>query len=495
MGLTLARANLLSRSIRSSISGSGLTRKLNLKTSLGLQNTTGANTPGGFVGKIFGSIMPWGKKFGGFITSQILSGIQFTVVEVLQYIRDFAGFVNNFDWRASDNEYIAQMDARNTALAGQWGGVLGSAAGWVVGIAVGSAATVACPVIGSGKLASIAAGNAALEGLEEIGARTAQGFIETSKVFAANGWTNFWRVGRRLAGFNPPDEAPVSSLKNFFENKDETKGPSAGKEFRENFLDDFWESFVEAGYIFAYELDSQLAAVRTANAGGVKRTVKLTPDRQAPNEAIVFTGGQDQVKTMIQTTIAQHRMLYNRDVGQIVGMPAEDWYKAKPQRRKLTIEFRDIEKPPFRKPNGKRVKMTTCAIPEPKSNLSWATIKRAAKPYNWGRFRCTANLTNGRQMAVYGATAQEAENKLRDLLELSTCEISTVSITEEKQRNPKLKKESVRVYPYLGTMLVRKPNIGTGGRTDLDGNSWDEAHATFELWTDTEPLSFDNVRW
>lgn len=495
MPLTLARANLLSRSIRSSISGSGLTRKLNLKSSLGIANPAGAMNAPGFGGKIFGALMPWVSKFVGFVTGQILNSLQFTVVEVVSYMMDLGRFFYEFDWNASDREYQAQMKQRNIALAGQWGGVVGGAAGWLVGIAVGAGITVACPVIGSGKLAAIAAGNAALEGIEEIGARTASAIIETNKVLNANTWTNNWMLIKHLAGRSAPDEAPVWSVKKFFEGEKDTKGPSAAGQFFDSAGDEFWDSFIEAGYIFAYELDSQLAASRAANKGGINRTLRLTPDKEAPRETIVLTGGQDQLKQTVQTALVQHRLLYNRDVGQIVGQPVEDWYKARPHRRKLTIEFRDIEAPPFRKAKGGRAKPVTCSIPEPKSKLSWEQIKRAAKPYNWGRFRCTANLTNGRQMAIYGASAKEAEEKLRDLLELSTCEISTLSVTEERQRNPKSKKEAVRVYPFSGCLLVRKPNLESTGRTDLDGNTWEESHIRFELWTDVEPETFAQVRW
>lgn len=137
----------------------------------------------------------------------------------------------------------------------------------------------------------------------------------------------------------------------------------------------------------------------------------------------------------------------------------------------------------------------TYTIPDPKTNLSWQRIKRAAKAYNWGRFRCTANLDNGRQMAVYGASPVEAEEKLRELLDLSTAEIVTLSVTEEKDRNPKLKKDMTRLYPATGTMLVRRPSLDTVGRTDLDGNTWDEEHIRFDLWMDEEPEEFQFVRF
>jgi hypothetical protein len=71
--------------------------------------------------------------------------------------------------------------------------------------------------------------------------------------------------------------------------------------------------------------------------------------------------------------------------------------------------------------------------------VTWADLKAFVKPYNWGEWRATANLKSGRQMAIYGANAQEAENTLERLLRLSTDEIVTLTTSQEKRRNIKLK--------------------------------------------------------
>lgn len=189
-----------------------------------------------------------------------------------------------------------------------------------------------------------------------------------------------------------------------------------------------------------------------------------------------------------------HRQIESKDVGQIVGQPVEDWYKAKPHRRKLTIVFKSVERTPYyRRDNS--LQTATYTIPEPKITLSWEKIKRAAKPYLWGKFCCTANLSNGRQMAVYGASPQVAEDTLRELLELSDCDILTLSVTEEKDRNPKLKKDATQMYLATAITLVRRASTDTTGRTDLDGQTWDESHVRFDLWCDDEPDEFSAVQF
>jgi hypothetical protein len=122
----------------------------------------------------------------------------------------------------------------------------------------------------------------------------------------------------------------------------------------------------------------------------------------------------------------------------------------------------------------------------------WADLKQWCRPYQWGEFRANANLDNGRQMAVYGATAQEAEQTLKRLLNLSTANLVTLSITQEKERNIKLKKHPTRMYPAFATLLFRTPSVDLTGRTDLSGDTWDERKERVPIWRDEEP---DEIDW
>jgi hypothetical protein len=494
MGLSLSRANLLSRAVRQSVTGSGLTRKLNLSGKLQSNQNDGSGGSGGFIQNFFNTAMSWGKRFFGFL-SAIFRGVGFSFGAIFGAVVRASQAISTFDWNASDREIQEQINARNNALAGTWGATIGSGTGWLVGIGIGYGLTIVCPVIGSANLAKLVAGEATLEALEEVGSTAINAVRQTAATLGTNALLSGYRRFRRALGINPPDSAPSWTISGKIEEKiDSIKNPTI-RSFTEEFVDEFFDSFIEAGYIFAYELDSQLAAARAANAGGVSRAVRITPDKEAPREAIVLVGAQDTIKSTVQTTLAQHRLIYNRDVGAIVGLPAEDALRATPHRRKMTILFNEIERPPFRKPNGDRPKTATLTIPDPKPGLTWSQIKKAAKPYNWGPYRCTAHLTNGRQMAVYGATAQDAEEKLKDLLDLSNCEISTMSVTQERDRNPRLKKTPTRVHPHSATLLVRRENVDPDkGRTIRDQN-YAERIVRFELWTQNEPRSFKEVIW
>jgi hypothetical protein len=492
--LSISRANLLSRSYRSAITGGALSRVLNVAPNLSSNQEDGSGEGGNAIQRFFTATFPWAKRFIGFL-SAVFQTIGFSFSAVFSVVVNAVQSLTQFDWNASDKELQAGIDARNIQLAAQWGGVFGSGVGWIAGIAIGYGFTVLCPVIGSANLAKLVAGEATLEALQEVGATTANAVRSTINVMTTNTLVSGYRKLRRALGINPPDDAPTFTIAGKLEEKIESIKNPVVRAFLEEFTDEFFDSFIEAGFIFAYELDSQLAASRAANAGGQKRGVLLLPDKETPDEKIVLIGGQDTIANTIQTTLAQHRLINNRDLGQLVGQPVDDWMRATPKQRSMIVAFADKDRPPYLKANNVRTKFAYYTIPDPKPGLSWQQIKAAAKAYNWGKYRCTANLSNQRQMAVYGSTADEAEEKLRELLALSNAEIVTLSISQERDRPSRIKKDTRRMWPQHATLLVRKPTVDSNKGRFVNGEIVSEKVVRFELWTETEPRSFKDVVW
>jgi hypothetical protein len=187
-------------------------------------------------------------------------------------------------------------------------------------------------------------------------------------------------------------------------------------------------------------------------------------------------------------TMNKYRLIANRDVGQIVGMPAEDFVSAKPLRRQLTIVFRGKKEMPYRMPNGKPAKSVTITIPDVVVGLTWEKIKAAALKYTWGKFRATAHLDNGRQMAIYASSKSEAEKTIKRLLTLSTAKILTLNVTEEvDKKNINLKKDPTPVYPSNATLLVRRPTTGEDGKQFTDNTKMTDERIRIDLWMDVKP--------
>ena len=136
------------------------------------------------------------------------------------------------------------------------------------------------------------------------------------------------------------------------------------------------------------------------------------------------------------------------------------------------------------------------AIPDLKrSKCNWQDIKAAcggANGYMWGRYRATANLNNGRQMQVMGATADEAEDRLRAFASLSEAEIlgkPTLSEDRKEDITGTYLKQPTRVYPAFFTIMNQYKVAGAQGSgiSLLDGK-YNRKNDKIYLWTDTEPL-------
>lgn len=504
--LQLVKSQLLSRVTRSSIL-QGAIRTIDLTNQIQEQQ----NNEGNIIQRLWSGI----RSFAGFLWG-VVRGIGVSFQRVFGWLQARWNEIWNFNWNATDASLNASIQQQNIAIAAAWGGALGGTLGWVTTIAIGAGIAYVMPVIGGAALAKAVAGNVLPEAREEIGGlfrnainvtlttwtrqATTAGYIQIRRMLrSAPRGVLVGLFGEQRADFIQNqwgrEGQPNISFAARFENWVEQFSPAV-QAFIEEFSDEFWDSFTEAGYLIAGELDS---AVMQAKAGavlnnGVQRTVTIQPDRRIDEEKVIFSGTENQVRGDIQTYLNTQRAIAGRDVGAIVGQPANDWMRGQPQRRKLTIVFMSKEQPPYGV-RSREVKSATYTIPEPRSTLSWERIKRAAKFYTWGKFRATANLDNGRQMAVYGATAIEAENKLKELKDLTSAEIVSLSVTEEKDRNARLRKDPTVMYPAYGTMLVRRPTTELQSRTNLNGDTYEEEFIKFDLWCDEEPEEFSRVRF
>lgn len=449
-------------------------------------------------------------KFAGFIGG-LIKAIAFSATKIWGWVIGSIERLKSFNWNATDEELKAMVDAQNLRLAGLWGGVVGQGFGWLAGIGVGYGVAFLCPVVGGAALARLVSTKVGKEAMEEllptlrnalaqtagavatsalIGVYTnyrrflknaSDGFLNT--VFgadSANFIKNVWGAkGGPDMSFNHQMDEAIESIQN-----------KALQEFLEEFFDEAWDSFTEAGFIVAQQIDEAFSQHKASQKEllGPERTIEIIPDREAEDESLKLIQMPQQLALpAIQQTINTQRLLYNRDVGAVIGEPAASMGRANFQLRQLVIQFLSRPEPPWVELTGKRCHRVTVQIPDLKVGVSWSDIKAAADPYTWGRFRATANLDNRRQMAVYGASKAEAETKLRKLALLSTSNILTLSISEEEDRPEKLKKKATQMYPAYATLINRHNSIDGQGRTSIDNRTYDEKVTRFALWPTTEP--------
>lgn len=217
-------------------------------------------------------------------------------------------------------------------------------------------------------------------------------------------------------------------------------------------------------------------------------------------ERIILKGRPEFLKPIITEILAIHQLLENRDIGEFTGYATDEYVRAKPHSLGLKILYYSAKSPPWKEP-GIKLKRVTCDVPSvKKSAVDWTKIKAAcggANGYMWGRFRCTANLDDGRQMQVHGASDSEAEERLKALHALTDTKIVTLSVTEEKKEgvraaDKQLYKESTRVYPAFATIINQEKIVTESNVATLSGN-YVRKKARFPLWTESKPHDVDEI--
>lgn len=475
--ITIARDSLRSRVIRETVGD----RTIDLFASLN-QGEDEATGP-------LGALLSLGGRLLGFITGAAMSGLGWLASNLFDLIVEAIFEIVTFDWNQLDTDIQDTIDNNTTQIFAALGGAAGRGTAWLAAIGISSAVSIKFPVLGGAVALRLAE-----EGGEEIRSALRAAATQASQLMTRSAVAATFLNGRRIRRWilNEPERTqplPTWTIAQGFENLIETIAGDNIRAFVENFFEELFESLIEVGYVVNYAIDDYYTAARRASEAtfGEQRALIITPDRRAENENVILRGPQTLIQQNTQTALVQHAIVKNRDVGQIVGQPAGDWMKAGIQRRLMTLTFRNKEQPPWTMPAGERIKEITVTIPDARMGLTWTEIKSVARPWTWGRFRATANLDNGRKLKIHGATEQEAENTLRQFATLTTAEILTLSVTEEKDRHPDLRKEPERVYPSFGVLLVRRRVSGDSGLTDLEGQSYDDSRIRFELWPSEEP--------
>ncbi len=508
MALEISAGSLLSRQIRKGISGKG-PRLISLSSAL----AASTEKKGNLIQRIV-SIGTGLFKSAGWLISIAIKALTVSVTAIFQWIINGVTAIAQFNWNATDAELSQFMKNQNLVIASIWGGVLGQSIGWLSGIAVGYGVSLLVPVIGGASLARAVAGSVGAEAAEELLYGVKGAILTTAKALGTKALLSFYLSFRRSVRVLPrgflrkvfgekggdfikdqwgEDGGPNLSFANQIEESVESINSDALRVFVESLLDEAWDSFIEAGFIVASELDeaysqSKQAAIRSGL--GQERAVYLQPDKES-DEQLVITGREQLVKQQVLTTLGTHRLMYNRDVGQLVGQPIREAFQTKPQRRRLTIEWRGTSAPPWRMPDGKRAKVAECNIPDVVRGLTWEKLKAIVEPFTWGQWFASVDLDNGRQMVIYGSSKKEAIKTLERMLTLTSAKPLDVPTAKELEtRHPSRKKAPTLVYPAFATLLVKENSIDDLGTTDKSGKTWDDRRTRTPLWPSTKPADF-----
>jgi hypothetical protein len=411
------------------------------------------------------------SRFAGWAIQAIASGLTISVTAIFSWITNGVMAISRFNWNATDNQLRLLQAGNNVAMASIWGSVVGQGAGWLAGIAVGAGVAYLVPVIGGGALAKTVASAVGTEAMEELYFGLRGAITQTLRTLGTNtlitGYMNLRRLIKRipeplLVQFFGEERAdfikrqwgrsggPSWTLAGALEDRIEAIDNDTLRAFIEAATEEAWDGFMEAGYIAAQEIDQAYAQAKRneeINGLGKERGVLLTPDREAENETVYLEGPEKLVKQQTIQTLATHRMVYNRDMGQIVGMPA------------------GLVRPI---PSAARPRLSFAAPPGPHGGAQWRAGPRGylldpryevwgdlgrpqgigASPTTWGEWRANANLKwppDGRLWG-HGSGGRKHPRAAAEPLDSQNC---NAFHTQEKERNIKLKKHPTRCIPAM----------------------------------------------
>lgn len=445
-------------------------------------------------GGLLGFVLNAGKKFVGFLIGGLISFAEWSIGGIIRYAIEKTIEISSFDWAQSDIDLAKSIEQNNGVIANLIGKFIGSGAVWIASIAISRSLSVSFPVI-AGRVALDLAreGGQTLKGqlfgtlgvtgellLESLamgayaGSRAAlRKAFPNNPLFSGNGSKKPWTFGEAI-------------------NNTVTKVPGGNyvKQFVAGFADGFFDSLLDVAYTISFSLDDHYAAIREAqsNNQAPSRIIEVFPD-ETSEESIIITDNQDNIEQTLTSYLSNHQVISNRDVGVVVGQPYDEWYTLQPQSRKLCIEFRSIEKPPFKTADNELAKRVQISIPNAKPSIDWDDLKRITR-FTWGNYMARGIFEDRRQMTVWGSSESEAKNTLIAAAELSTKNLIQISVSHPEVQNVARKKSPTVVYPCYATMLVRKPTVGATDYTLIDGQNRTMARTRVEIWRDVKPSTF-----
>lgn len=456
----------------------------------------------------------------GFVVSKAVGFLGWSFSAAFGWMVDTAMTISTIDWNATDEEMLKLIESYETSTASGWGSFVGQSLGWFAGIAIGVGVSFTLPVIGGAALARRILTTSGKEALEELygslqGALKNQLRNNTSILLirqylairnsardaAKNGWLP-GDVKQRVEKWGVKG-ASRFVIGEKIEEKIERIPDKRIRAFVSNAVDEFFDSFIESGYVVAFELDNAYAQARRANVNqlgeGRAVSIKLNKNARSGDQELMKIPELPQtlMKQEIIRSVNQYRMMANRDIGLVVGLPLDEYVRAKEQSLRIVIDLYDRQYPPFRRASNQT--HVTITIPNARlSAIDWDVIKAACggkNGYLWGKYRASATLDSKRRLIVHASTPKGAEERLKAYLNLSNDNLDSLNITEEtnegqRKTRTRLRKETTRVYPAYVTIINRKELLDPNdGRSSLKYN-YRDVTCRFPLWTEREPFDF-----
>jgi hypothetical protein len=460
-------------------------------------------------------------RLGNFLVSSIGGLTSFTLTGLWSLFVSTRDFIWNFDWNMSDESIDQQIQQYWNNILGMLGGTLGNLFGYLAcGVAPAATIAVFNEPLGAYVMKNVAE-EMAEEFLGNLAGLVRYTFMSGVQMLILLGFKNVrkWiKNNSAMFGriFGNKAEAAIKawgekgskpwSFAIALDNAVESIPNEGLRNFVEEFLEEAWDGCVEAGYVVANSIDSYLAAEKLKQQiippMGDTKYVEIKPDRSIDDQRIILAGPSETLKPVIVQTLTNYQMMEDINIGSFVGSPIDEVLRAKPLTIAMRVQFYSVQQPPWYKKRGEdRLVSGSYHIPDvdPKK-LDWDTIKLACggvNGYMYGRFRATGRLDNGRQMAVYANSKDEAIDQLVSLISLSKAKlVERATISEDRREDAagRYLKQPVRVYPAFFSILNQYQVPGAPGSSiPIEGKRYMRKQEKIDLWVEKEPPGFDDL--
>lgn len=451
-----------------------------------LQVATGVN---------LGNLTRW--KWVNWIIGKALGFFEWSVTGIFQYLLRQTMKAVNFDMTQTYEEINKEIESNNLMAVSQIGQLLGSGTIWLGSIAIAGKTAIKFPVLASRVGLELAkeGGETLRSQISSFLENTTEAMIDNILMATWGGWRRIGEILNTLSG-NPPINWENHDTLSLVKVGDTLLSKIPGGKWVRTLVTNYFEGMLDAAldvaYVVTFTIDDYLLATQAATDRDSEpiRRIEVFPNVNNQDESIILEDTQNNIEVSINNYLSTHSLVDNRDIGTVVGQTYDEWYTLRPQSRKLVIEFRGKEKPPFLNSDGSLAQRTQIAIPNAKIGISWNQLK-AIKRFTWGNYMARGVFDDRRQMTVWGSTDTEAKEQLLALAQLSQSDLVQVSVSHPEIQNIKRRKQPTLVYPCFATMLVRKPTVGANDFTLIDGQNRAMARERIEIWQDDAPAGFN----
>lgn len=512
------RTNLASRAVRRAIAGRDGIRILDFSNNA---------TPTGEEQGILGKIWDWIKdntvgRFIGWITGKVLSFGRALIEGAIEWTWGLAAdlFIQGlealweFDWNQSDAELAERISGAKVRMASIWGAWIARGIVKIGTIVISSKIFLPVPVIAKPALSAYIRSHSLPEAISEVTLDFRQAVTTTIASMVEIGYTKIFgyarlgikaygdwlqKAGILLPGGNQilkewgSEDGPEMSLSQAVENKVEKIKIPWVKAFVESALEGAWEGFTDALVMVADDIDNFLQEENQQNQVlGEARALEVLPDRENPNERLLFYGYQNTVIGDVMSTLNTYQMIHNRDIGYVQEEYQQEMLKNKQLiKRGLTLQWRTRKTPPWttKIPNTPPFSRAEITIPHAKANVTWASIKTAMggnDGISIGPWRATGVTDKGERPYIFGASQRDAIENLERAMVLSELKLLSISVsflvkTKKTRRNP------IRFYPAFCHVYQAIPSSGREGKEFADGTRANISRKRLDMWR-SEPL-------